>query len=84
MAVFEVDAAIFDSDHGADVAGLGVLDHHADLDRMLNRSRRAPPSPGQDVAAISIRHAAILGSRSPDAVAARRGRIAKMPVSERL
>ena len=35
VPVFQVDAAVFDSDHCADVAGLCVLNDHAEFNRML-------------------------------------------------
>ena len=60
VPVFQVDAAIFDSDHRADVAGLRVLDDHAELDWVFGRARLAPAR-GKNVGSIAI-HAAILES----------------------
>jgi hypothetical protein len=65
--VLQIDGAGFDADDGADVAGLRVLDHHAQLDRLFGgagaggRVRVA----GQDVAAVAIGHRVILELRSP-------------------
>jgi hypothetical protein len=61
MAVFQVDASVLDSNHGADVAGLDILDDRAELSGMFGRARLAPTG-GQNVGSVAIHHAAILGT----------------------
>jgi hypothetical protein len=71
VAVFEFHPAVLHAHHGTDETGLGVLDDHPDLDRLLSGSR---PSglvrvTGQDVGAIAISHRMSLPSpcvASPD------------------
>ena len=65
VPVLQVDAAVFDSDYRADVAGLRVLDDHAELDWMFGRARLAPTR-GKHVGSVAI-HPAIVGilARNP-------------------
>ena len=69
VPVLQVDAAVFDSDHRADVAGLRVLNDHAELDWMFGRARLAPAR-GKHVGSIAI-HPAILESLARNHVTTR-------------
>jgi hypothetical protein len=62
VSIFELHPAVFDVDHSADVAGLGVLDNQADLDGSFRGARPSVRVVGQDIAAVSISHRVILGS----------------------
>ena len=64
VPVFEVDAAVLDAHHRADVAGLGVLDDHPQLHRVLGRAGLVPTR-RQNIGSIAIHHPAILGSLAP-------------------
>ena len=70
MPVFQVDAAIFHSDHRADVAAFDVLDDHAEFNRVLSRERLAPTR-GEYVGSIAIDHRLILVSFAAKTVTAR-------------
>ena len=58
-AAFQVDAAVFHSDHRADVAAFYVLDDHAEFHRVLGRARLAP-SLDEYVGSVAIKHPTIL------------------------
>jgi hypothetical protein len=70
VSVFQVDAAIFHSDHRADVATFYVLDDHAEFNRLLSRERLAPTR-GEYVGSIAIDHSTILKSLPAKTVTAR-------------
>lgn len=62
MPIFEFHSAVLDSDHRADVSGLGVLDHQTQLHRMLGGTGPAGVRiVGKDVGAIAISHRVIVG-----------------------
>jgi hypothetical protein len=70
VPVFQVDAAVFDSDHRADVAAFCVLDDHPEFRRVLSRARLAPTR-GEYIGSIVIDHPTILESLPAKTVTAR-------------
>ena len=63
VPVLEFHPAVLDAHHGADETGLGVLDDHADLDRLFGGT--GPTGTvrvvGKDVGTIAISHPVIVG-----------------------
>ena len=62
VPVLELHPAVLDADHRADVAGLGVLDDHADFHRLLGATGLSVRVVGEDIGAIAISHRVIVGS----------------------
>jgi hypothetical protein len=65
MPVLELHPAVFDAHHRAHIAGLGVLDDHAELHRLLTCAGLSVRIVGQDVGAIAISHRVIVGNPRP-------------------